>query len=293
VNLVVSCIICILFFSSGCQRKSQKTALRCIYDQPGFAQACLRALADDAAFNSFKREPFYALLYQGHSYEEGLDFLRDIEKNYLEMLPYLDRLRTSDRIGNPQTYAYGEYGDFSPSTLYYARTVGAIWQRLGDLSHRDIVQIGAGYGALCKMLHDLFPCKSYTIVDLPEHLALARKVLEKEGISFVRFSTPEELSADEKFDVVISESQFSEFSKPLQKLFIEKVLLRTQAGYLFCHLFPKHFGVEPFSPDALRSLLDQKISHPIVMSSVEGERAHYCISWGEKYKGNSENVSKE
>jgi len=276
-------IISIIFFNAGCQKNGskKKSDLRCIYDQSVFAESCLKAIADETLFASFKREPFYSLLYQGYSFEEGLSFLHAIEKDYPSLLAQCDQFRTSDLIGNPRTYDYGTYGMFSPTTLRHIQTAGMIRDKTGISCKSRVIQIGAEYGGLCKILHDLSLWNSYAIVDLPEHLALARKVLEREGITGVEYIPLDAIPLQGEYDLVISDLSFSEFSRPLQKIFADRILLRARSGCILGHVFPKHFGVESFTPDEIKSYLEKKRA-PIAMHQTSGERANYYFLWNEK-----------
>ncbi len=273
-------IIPIIFFNAGCQKSGNKkhSALRCIYDQSVFAESCIKAVSDEAQFASFKREPFYSLLYQGYSFEEGLSFLQAIEKEHPSLLVQFDQFRTSDLIGNPRTFDYGKYGIFSPTTLRYIQTAGMIQAKTGVSCKSRVIQIGAGYGGLCKILHDLSLWNSYAIVDLPEHLALARKVLEREGITGVEYIPLDQIPLQGEYDLVISDMSFSEFSRSLQKIFADRILLRARSGCILGHVFPKHFGVEPFTPHEIQSYLE-KMSAPIEMHQTGGERANYYLFW--------------
>jgi hypothetical protein len=270
-------IIPIVFFSTGCQQRDTKkpAVLRCIYDQSVFADICRLAVADEKAFADFKRDPFYSLLYEGYSYEEGCESLRAIEQECPSLLAHLDNFRSSDLIGNPRTYDYGKYGTFSPTTLHHVQVAGMIQKKIGLQMGRRILQIGAEYGGLCKILHDLGLWDTYAIVDLPEHLALARKTLERHGISHVQFYTLDEVP--DAFDLVVSDVHFSEFSRPLQKMFIERILSRARAGLVLGHVFPKHFGVEPLNLNELKSCSLPQFE----MHQTEGERANYYFLWKE------------
>ena len=271
-------IIFAISFNSGCQKNSIKknSEPRCIYDQSVFTQCCLKAVADEQAFASFKRDPFYSLLYQGYSFEEGLSFLHAIENHSPSLITHFDVLRTNDEMGNPRIYDYGKYGLFSPTTLRHIQIAGRIRAHVGGAHH--IIQIGGGYGGLCKILHALSLWESYTIVDLPEHLALARKVLEKEGIKNVRFLNLDAIPLDAEYDLVISDLSFSEFSRRFQKIFIDRILVHARSGYILGHVFPKHFGVEPFTPDELKEYLEKKKNH-IEMQYSKTERADYHLFW--------------
>src|SRR4029079_18042436 len=109
-KIFLICIISVLFFSVGCQSNRKKVAMRCLYDQSVFADAITRAISDEEMFKMFKREPFYALAFQGHSYEEGLAILESIEKEYPFLIEAFEYFRTSDHIGGPKTFDYGKYG---------------------------------------------------------------------------------------------------------------------------------------------------------------------------------------
>ena len=273
-------ITSIVFFNLGCQKKGGKknSGLRCIYDQSVFAESCLKALADETVFTSFKREPFYSLLYQGYSFEEGLSFLDAIEKNHPSLLAQFDQFRTSDLIGSPRTYDYGKYGIFSPTTLHHIQIAGMIRDKTGGSCKSRVIQIGAGYGGLCKILHDLSLWNSYAIVDLPEHLALARKVLEREGIFGVEYINLDKIPLQGEYDLVVSDLSFSEFSRPLQKIFADRILLHARSGCILGHMFPRHFGVAPFTPDEIKGYLEKKIAS-IELHQTSGERANYYFLW--------------
>jgi hypothetical protein len=291
-NALMICFVSILFFNFGCQKQNKKngSAMRCIYDQTVFADPAFAAVADEEKFQSFKKDPFYSLLYQGHSYQEGLIFLNAIEKDYPFLIEKFDRFRTSDLIGSPRTYDYGKYGTFSPTTLHYVHIAGIIHTKIGNLASKRIIQIGAAYGGLCKIMHDLTkeapdanPWKSYAIVDLPEHLALARKVLEREGIVNVQFFTPDEIPSRGEYDLVLSDFSFSEFSRSYQQVFAESILQRAQSGYLLGHIFPKYFGVDAMNPYEFGEYFN-KAGHSVLFEISDGktDRANYSFLWNKQ-----------
>src|SRR5579863_3958200 len=112
--LFVCFIFAVWFLSAGCQNPNakKKSELRCIYDQSVFTESCLKAISNEEFFASFKRDPFYSLLYQGYSFEEGVGFLRAIESEHPSLIAHFDAFRSSDAIGNPRTYDYGKHGIF-------------------------------------------------------------------------------------------------------------------------------------------------------------------------------------
>jgi hypothetical protein len=275
-------IIPLFFINAGCQKPSGKKgpALRCIYDQSVFAACCREAVQEESKFQVFKRDPFYSFLYQGFSYEEGGEALREIEQKYPSLLTHMDKFRTSDLIGGPEVYDYVDFGAFSPTTLHHILRAGMIQEEMKQMtSASTIVQIGAGYGALCKILHDLGLWKTYAIVDLREHLELARKVLEHQGIHNVSFYAIDEIPSSLQCDMAISDLSFSEFSRPLQKRLIDQVLLHARSGLIWGHVFPKHFGVEPFTLHALEAYLKKHKLSSFKLHKTEDERANFYFLW--------------
>ena len=189
-----------------------------------------------------------------------------------------EKFRQIDSIGSPKTYSFGENGVFSPSTLRLIAMTGEVKEKLGDFEDAHIVQIGAACGNWCKILNDVFSFKSYTIVDLPEQLSLAKKCLEKLGIKNVQFLTPQELPKGKVYDLMISDQSFSEFDHDYQKLFFDRVISCSKNGYLIGYEFPKHYGVSSMNLDALKIHFD-KIEKLTQIQEFRNNRDHYLIYW--------------
>ena len=213
---------------------------------------------------------------------DGRLFCILLKRSTLPFIAQLDRFRTSDLIGGPHTYDYGEYGAFSPTTLHYVQIAGMIQEKMSiqqpgarlvyNSPCRRVIQIGAGYGGLCKILHDLSLWDSYAIVDLPEHLELARKVLAKEGIAHVSVlharsdSKPRAIrSGCERFEFF---RIFSSAAKDLHGPHFIACARRIILG----HVFPKHFGVEPFTLDEMKRLFGKKETCSIRDASNQGRK---------------------
>ena len=72
-----------------------------------------------------------------------------------------------------------------------------------------IIEMGSRDGRQCKILADLTGFASYTIIDLPENLALAKKYLSSFSMQNVHFIENKNLSQIGSYDLVISHA-FSE-----------------------------------------------------------------------------------
>lgn len=86
-----------------------------------------------------------------------------------------------------------------------------------------IVEIGVGYGGQCKIISDLYEFESYTLVDLPSCLPLAKKYLDHFEVRNIICSTLDELDKKNQYDLVISNYAFSEITRGLQDDYIDKV----------------------------------------------------------------------
>ncbi len=235
-------LLCLSLLSS-CGKNEKRNSHRCIYDHSVFAEVASRAVSEEKQFSQFKRNPYFNLLWENHTVEEGALWLQKTNQEYAFLKPKFEQFRQLDQIGMPRVHFYGDDGAFSPSTLRLIAMTGELCQRVGKLENVTIIQIGAGYGGWCKILSDVLSFKSYIIVDLPEQLALAQKCLEKLEVKNVQFCTVDDLPQKGVYDLVISDMSFSEFNRRDQELFFDRIFSHSAFGAIFGHQFPKHFGV--------------------------------------------------
>jgi hypothetical protein len=266
-------LLCFLIFSAYKKPIS-------ISENGVYPSACLNAAVEQSAFESFKRNPYYNLVQEYHTFEEGIECLTLIQKEFPDLLEHVDKFRSNDALGNPRTYEFETIGRFSPTTLYYVKLAGELRQRFGSLNGMKVLEIGGGYGGLCKVLSSLFTFKSYTIVDLPESLKLAEKYLHHHQVASVRFIPWDTFSFEENYDLVISDFGFSDYDRKVQSCYLMKQFGRSQRGYLACSFFPKHFKVRPYN----REELLKQLSRAGIPYVVEEERPlmgqdHIIIFW--------------
>jgi hypothetical protein len=277
------CLLLSGLIAAGCQKKEHKNAPRCVYDQRVFAREALNAATSEEQFVTFKKNPFLNLLWENHSLEEGEQWLQTIEHHYPFLKEKFEKISESDQVGSPRVYPFKDAGRFSPSTLRFTAIAGEIQTKLGGWQGKKVVQIGAGFGGLCKVLHAIAEFESYTLVDLPEQLALAKKYLEAFGLKNVIYSTPEELVSSTRYDLVLSDRSFSEFNGRYQKLFFDRIISTSDSGFLLGWVFPKHYGVIPWNFTKLKRVFEKlgKFAHwEIQEPTLESE--NYLISFTRK-----------
>jgi len=112
--------------------------------------------------------------------------------------------------------------------------------RFGSLRSFDIIEIGAGFGALASLVLNTFALRSYSIVDLWEVQLLQRRFLASVGpperfigkLSFVGAGLPDNSRLLERYDLLISVCAFSELGATLQKRYFERLVLRSDRGLI-------------------------------------------------------------
>lgn len=149
-----------------------------------FEEFCRLAVADETVFRQFRRQPICKNVVESSGFADG-------------KLYYLEAIRTfndreissfvfSDVLGQPEFYQYGEHC-CSPTMMRYVKTVSHLVSKCELRDDLHIIEIGGGYGGLCRAIHNIVAPRSYTIYDLPDVIPLQRKFLQSCGIDNVHF----------------------------------------------------------------------------------------------------------
>ena len=214
-------------------------------DHSAYTAFCELASRDEEVFASFKRHPVYTPILEHVTEEQGSAYLEKILSDSPNLVEFFPKFRENDLYGNPHTYSYNSFGEFSPTTLRYIKVLGDLLRFFGDLSALNIVEIGIGYGGQCKIISDYCGLRSYTLIDLDSPLKLAKKYLNRYDLKEnVYYRTMKDLTnnEDESYDLVISNYAFSECTRPVQEIYFEKVLSVSPKGYLICNVItPEYF----------------------------------------------------
>lgn len=215
-------------------------------DYTDFLNVYREALVNEDAFNNFRYSlNKYTTLIEHVSYDNGLLYMQE---TLPEVLDKIDKFATNDNIGNPKMWYY-EVLDrmISTTTLKYMKVLSDLIIHFGSLDDMDIVEIGIGYGGQCKLIHDMFKPKSYTLVDLPEVDAFTRKYLKEFDIS------PRGCDAKE-YDLCISNYAFSEIPREWQDKYNKEIIQHSKRGYMTCNFTELRKGDGSFSKEEILSL---------------------------------------
>lgn len=230
-----------------------------ITDNREFPNFCLKAAAREEAFEKFRRDGLCLLFIDNVSHSQGKEYFEAIHADHPNLISHFDDFRQNDQLGSPITFSYDHIPPISPKTLQYIKIAGDIETRFGDLNGKRILEIGGGYGGQCTILSRLFNLKEYIIVDLPEALQLAKRHLKSLNILNVIFKTPEEIDANQTYDLVLSNFAFSQCTKKAQKEYIDKILAHAKAAFLLCDEISPLYGIDSYSTKELTTLLKSHV----------------------------------
>jgi len=146
----------------------------------------------------------------------------------------LSLFKRNDIYGSPVILNYGEYGDMCPFTfLYVLQGLNAI-NKFKTNKFDKIVEIGAGYGALCIIMDSLCEYNEYVIIDLPDVVELNKKYLKNfpEIYKKVTFIPCNKLTEILDVDLFLSIAAISECNTETQLEYFNKVIKNANFAYL-------------------------------------------------------------
>jgi putative sugar O-methyltransferase len=109
---------------------------------------------------------------------------------------------------------------------------------INDAPINRIVEVGGGYGGLCKVLSTVCEFDEYILIDLPEVSALQRKYIDqfpdlKDKVKCIPCTEYEEIA---DIDLFISNYALSECSLEVQMEYYDKLVTNTKFAYLIYNL---------------------------------------------------------
>lgn len=235
-----------------------------------------KAAADDATFAAFRRLPGVSDVIEGVPDCVGQGYhAKLLDKLGLQILSLeWPRITRNDEQGSPKLLDFPA-GRASSTTMRYAWNVVDMRERGVLLDGADVVEVGGGYGGLCRMVHAYHKPRSYTIVDLPEALALAKRYLSCYGVEPRLVSCRE--YGEEPIDTFVSNYALSELTRDEQQAYVSKLMSRATHGYVTCNSQVKNMGRQIHFDD-LPAILLRGSEH---VASNEDVRRSECqvLTW--------------
>ena len=187
---------------------------------------------NDSRFARFRRVYNYREILEHVSRIQGLAYLDKINALGGLKESKWTQIKRNDLVGNPRLYKYSEIGKTSPTTIRYVSVAKEIESCFDMEKIKQVVEIGAGYGGQCAVLGTLHANLRFTLIDLPDVLMLVTKFLTNIGVDNpIETKTLSELE-DKSYDLLISNYAFSEMPRSLQLEFVDRVLLKSQRGFM-------------------------------------------------------------
>ena len=209
-----------------------------------------------------------------------------LSQNHL-LRNHLNDFVTSENVGSPYTFPYkhnffSRKYLFSPTTLRYIKVLSDLLQFFGSLDGMNIVEIGGGYGGLCKIISDFSRIESYTLVDLKPALDLSKRFLNEFSINNVGYITEKDLSCVKQYDLVISNYAFSEICRDTQNLYMKNILEKSSRGYLLCNFKSHTWQNSQMDANDFKCTINNVslfANHPI-LSKLDLSAGIELITWG-------------
>jgi len=238
-----------------------------------YTDALKRASEDDIVFNWFRREPGVREIVEGmpdcvgfgyHAKLKGTEFFAG----------NLEKIQQNDKVGGPRLFLI-EGQAFTSTTLRYAWNVHDMHLNGVLLDGANVVEVGGGYGGLCRMIHAFHTPKSYTVVDLPEALALAKRYLGAYGITNVAYVSAFEYG-ELPVDAFISNYALTELTKNVQVGYVDKLMKRAASGYVTYNSQPRNADVQ-FSLAELQDSLPSSCLSKIQQENVKKSECQVLV----------------
>lgn len=204
-----------------------------------YLETCRSAVEDDTIFAKFKSLQGYKNILEHVSPGQGAEYLQivmEISKDTL--LKNIEAFRENDTIGTPDKFSYPETGKISPTTIRYIKNVFEMATLLGESPISRVVEVGGGYGGLCKTLSVVCDFDEYILVDLPEAVAVQEKYLKNfpQLYAKCKFVSCDDIEEVKDVDLFISNYALSECDLDTQVNYYNKVVTNSKFAYLIYNL---------------------------------------------------------
>jgi len=203
-----------------------------------YIDKCRLFSESDSAFSNFRQDKDYTKVLEGGPIIIGEKHLKHIIELYgIESIKKnLTEFKENDIYGNPTIDKFPEVGNICRYTLLYISNALDIKRMMGDFLPKKIVEIGGGYGALCKILSVFYYFEEYILIDIPEVLGLCKKYLNnfpkiKDKITYVTCEEAQKKQKIGDIDLFIAIASLAECNFNTQMSYIN-IMLKSNFGFI-------------------------------------------------------------
>ena len=208
-----------------------------------YLQACREFTDNDELLYKFKRDSRYTPVLEHLTEEDARLYFSEMKSKEALTNIVLDSVKENDIYGTPLLINHSELGTISPTTVRYLKnSLDIVSSFKENLPFKKILEIGGGYGGLCKVFSSFNKFNSYYLVDFPEVNGLSKKYLSnfkdiKNKIYQISTNTLREIK---DIDLVISNYAFSECSREVQETYYNLYIKNAKNFYLVYNNFTEN-----------------------------------------------------
>ena len=199
-----------------------------------YVDVCSQASIDDNIFSIFKSIEAYKIVLEHVSTQQGRYYFSMIEQMTDSLYENLESFKENDNYGQPTLSNFTGIGNISPTTLRYIKNTFEIDSLVkGDTVSR-IVEVGGGYGGLCKTLSVVCDFDEYVLIDLPEVVKLQDRYLSNFPDLYKKcvFVPCTEIKEIQDVDLFISNYALSECADEIQEMYFKKLISNSKFAYI-------------------------------------------------------------
>ncbi len=249
----------VFYFATNKTEKLYNSGWKVYYE--GFYELLENANKSDDVFNDLRSNDLFNIIYQEGDKEYGDAIIKKLNLCDEDMEIYND----FDSMMNPNTHNYS-VGTYSTGLLRYINTYHDIFDTLMKncdmkMSSIDsIVEIGSGYGGLCKVIKSDLKEVNYTVLDLGLITNIAKVFLD--GVKGIKFD-----DTGGKYDLCISEYGLCELSDKKLEEYL-KLLSRCSMCFLKMNIWDEvekekfKLKLKPYFKNMIELVETPKKSYP-------------------------------
>lgn len=202
-----------------------------------YLKKCKLFAQNDVAFESFRQDEDYIKILEGKDPNVGILYLNKMRDKYGINPSLMNKFKENDIYGKPILSNYEGVNQINHNTIMYAYHTMDMRRFMGLYQPERVIEIGGGYGGMCKVFSSIYRFEEYVLVDLPEPLALCKKYLSHfpELYKKIAFLTPRDIEINNsfgKFDLSIAVFSLSECNAEIQNMYADKIIMRSTYAFI-------------------------------------------------------------
>lgn len=208
-----------------------------------YLQACKEFSENSEAFESFKQNPRYTPVLEHLTPEDAKLYYSEMKCKDQINSTNLKQIKENDIHGNPVLFDHHDLGTISPTTIRYLKnTLDIVDKFPQNIPFQRVLEVGGGYGGLCKVFHCFNKFDSYHLVDFPEVNSLSSLYLSKFKPlkNKIHHISTDDVKEVKNLDLFISNYAFSECSREFQELYYNNFIKNSSHFYIVYNNFTQN-----------------------------------------------------